>query len=143
MCLLQVMIMNKQDKQLKGVKIMKFNEAVNMKALPEMPFGKHTITFTGIRWNIDDNDELKGAYIQSKEFREFHIYFFEQNPFSFMDLAVQLGGKEIKDISNAKEQKIIVTRYRNKSAGITYENNFSFNPKFNFERAEERFEASV
>lgn len=121
---------------------MKLNELKKIEAKPQLPLGKTEVTFTGFKWLFAEDNNIKGGFIQSNEYRDIYLHFFEENPFVFYDLCNQLGVPNIGDLSDVKAAKIIITKYRSKSNGQDYEN-VSLNPEFDFDKAMARYELSV
>lgn len=121
---------------------MKLNELKKIEAKPQLPLGKNEITFTGFKWLFAEDENVKGGFIQSDEYRDIYIHFFDENPFVFCDLCNQLEISNIGDLSKAKTAKVIITKYKSKSNGQDYEN-VSLNPEFDFDKAMARYELSV
>lgn len=112
---------------------MKLNDLKNKSVLRAMPMGRNEITFTGINYRIDDEENITGAFINCEEYRPLFIPIFEGDNFQLDLLTEQLGidSYDPDQINQAVGTRIVAHKYvrfdPNRGQEFT---NISFNPRY-------------
>ena len=112
---------------------MKLNDLKNKSVLRAMPRGRNEITFTGINYRIDDEENITGAFINCEEYRPLFIPIFEGDNFQLDLLTEQLGidSYDPDQINQAVGTRIVAHKYvrfdPNRGQEFT---NISFNPRY-------------
>jgi len=112
---------------------MKLNELKARQVKREMPMGKNTVTFEGLRYRFKDED-ITGAWIDIKEFKSLFLPIFEEENYQLDLLLEQLGiaSYDPEVINAAKGKSIIAHKYlRAVEDRPDPYTNISFNPRYN------------
>lgn len=119
-------------------KKMKLNELKKKEIVRAMPYGKNEITFTGLRYRVDEKTEdVTGVWIDNAEYRPLFIPFFvddEGNPNSYqLDLLtsqLSVDSYDPDEINKTSGTKIIAHKFERTAEDGRVFTNISFNANY-------------